>query len=60
VIPQTDNGRTLLAGIVLLAAGLFVGLPPLALWGPGAALAVPGALFVLIAFIAPAPPEDAP
>lgn len=40
-----------LVGLVALAVGLLVGLPPIALLGPGAALAVPGALLILYAVL---------
>lgn len=45
-------------GIVLIALGLAIGLPPLALWGPGAGLAVPGALVFALSIVTP--PEDKP
>lgn len=54
--PTTERGRAMLAGLLLLAIGLTIGLPPLALWGPGAGLAVPGALVFALAFITP--PDD--
>jgi hypothetical protein len=56
LLPETDNGRALLLGLVLTSLGLLVMLPPVALWGPGAAMLVPGAIFVFLAFITP-PPE---
>ena len=58
-LPQTDNGRALLVGLVMLMFGLAIGLPPLALWGPGAAFVVPGVLFVFLALVTPSegPPE---
>jgi hypothetical protein len=50
--PKIDP-NTLLAGIglVLLSLGLAVGLPPAALYGPGAALAVPGCLLIVYAVL---------
>jgi hypothetical protein len=57
-IPTTDQGRALLLGLVLISVGLAVGLPPLALWGPGAALVVPGAIFLFLTFFATAPEGD--
>jgi hypothetical protein len=56
-IPETDKGKAFLVGLVCISIGLAIGLPPLALWGPGAALAVPGGLLLLLAFIATPPPE---
>jgi hypothetical protein len=49
MIPTTGRGRAIVAGILLIAAGLAIGLPPIALWGPGAGLAVPGGLLFLLA-----------
>lgn len=58
--PTTDRGWALVVGLIALALGLGIGLPPIALWGPGAALAVPGALlFVLAVLTPPEPPEVA-
>ncbi len=48
--PTIDPDTALaLAGLISLALGLLIGLPPVSLWGPGAALAVPGALLILYA-----------
>lgn len=55
--PTTERGRAMLVGLVLIAIGLAIGLPPLALWGPGAGLSVPGALIFALAFITP--PDEA-
>lgn len=50
--PTVDPNTALaLAGLVLLALGLAIGLPPIALLGPGAALAVPGALLIVYAVL---------
>lgn len=50
--PRIDTDTALaLGGLVALAIGLLVGLPPIALLGPGAALAVPGALLILYAVL---------
>lgn len=48
--PAVDT-NTLLAilGLLGLALGLFIGLPPISLPGPGAALAVPGCLLIAYA-----------
>ena len=46
LLPDTDNGRALLLGLVLLAAGLLLAWPP-------AALIVPGALLVFLSFRTP-------
>lgn len=45
--PGTPEGAVML-GLLLLGVGLGIGLPPLALWGPGAGLAVPGLLMIAI------------
>lgn len=44
---------TLLAllGLALVSLGLAIGLPPVALYGPGAALAVPGFLVLIYAVL---------
>jgi len=57
VIPTTPRGRALVVGLLLLAVGLTIGLPPVALWGPGAGMAVPGAIVFILALIQP--PEGA-
>lgn len=57
MIPTTDRGRAILGGLILLAIGLAIGLPPVALWGPGAGLAVPGGIVFVLAAIQP--PEGA-
>ena len=50
--PTIDLDTALaLVGLAALAVGLLVGLPPIALIGPGAALAVPGALLILYAVL---------
>ena len=46
-----------LVGLALLAAGLAIGLPPVGLLGPGAALAVPGGLLIAYAVL---PDQTAP
>lgn len=51
LVPETDGGRALLLGLLLISAGLAIGLPPLALWGPGAALFVPGLILTILAFM---------
>lgn len=51
--PTTERGRVILTGLILLAVGLAIGLPPIALWGPGAGLAVPGALLFGLALVTP-------
>ena len=56
--PTTERGWSMVVGLVLLAVGLAIGLPPLALWGPGAGLAVPGALVFGLSLITP--PEGTP
>lgn len=56
-LPKTDQGRSLLLGLVLISIGLAVGLPPVALWGPGSALFVPGAIFLVLTFATQPPPE---
>lgn len=50
---KRPDANTLLAiiGLVALSIGLGIGLPPLALFGPGAALAVPGGLLILYAVL---------
>ena len=53
LLPDTDKGRTLLAGIVLLAAGLFLTAPPLA-------LVVLGALLIVLSYLTPPDPEREP
>jgi hypothetical protein len=53
VKPSTDRGVAMIVGLLLMAVGLAIGLPPLALWGPGAALAVPGTLLFLLAVVTP-------
>lgn len=50
--PAIDTNTALaLVGLVALAIGLGIGLPPLALWGPGAAFAVPGSLLIIYAVL---------
>lgn len=50
--PAIDlNTALAICGLVALAIGLSIGLPPLSLWGPGAGLAVPGALLILYAIL---------
>jgi hypothetical protein len=58
-LPKTDQGRSLLLGLVLISLGLAIGLPPLALWGPGAGLVVPGAIFLFLTFATQPPEIDA-
>lgn len=56
--PKTERGRAMLAGLVLVALGLTIGLPPVALWGPGAGLTVPG--LIVFALAIRTPPEAVP
>jgi len=50
--PSIDPNTALaLVGLVGLALGLCIGLPPVALLGPGAALAVPGFLLIVYAVL---------
>lgn len=50
--PAIDPNTALaLVGLVALALGLAIGLPPVALFGPGAALAVPGSLLIVYAVL---------
>lgn len=50
--PAVDTNTALaLLGLLALALGLCIGLPPVALLGPGAALAVPGALLIVYAVL---------
>lgn len=49
--PIDPNTALALVGLLALAVGLAIGLPPLSLWGPGAGLAVPGALLILYAIL---------
>lgn len=58
-LPRTDAGRSFLAGVVFLMIGLSIALPPVALWGPGVALTVSGALFIALAFTTPPTPPEA-
>ncbi len=39
-LPATDEGRSLLVGMILLAIGLFLAWPPLAFIVPGALLVI--------------------
>lgn len=57
-MPTTERGRAIAVGLLLVAIGLAIGLPPLALWGPGAGLAVPGGVIFGLAVIQP--PEGTP
>lgn len=58
--PTTDRGWAIVLGLLAIAAGLGIGLPPLALWGPGAALAVPGGLIFALAIRTPPVPPEVP
>lgn len=50
--PSIDPNTALaLVGLLALALGLCIGLPPVALLGPGAALAVPGCLLIVYAVL---------
>lgn len=50
--PSMDQNTVLaLLGLFALALGLGIGLPPVALLGPGAALAVPGVLLIVYAVL---------
>jgi hypothetical protein len=44
-----SNTILAIAGLLALSIGLAIGLPPIALLGPGAALAVPGCLLIAYA-----------
>lgn len=55
--PRTERGRALLAGLVMLAFGLAIGLPPLAILGPGVGIAVAGGLVFILAIRTP--PDEA-
>lgn len=56
--PRTERGRVMLIGILLLGFGLAIGLPPVALWGPGAGLAVIGGLLLALAVHTPPDPDE--
>lgn len=47
----TGDTAIAIAGLIALSLGLAIGLPPVALYGPGAALAVPGLLLILYAVL---------
>lgn len=50
--PSVDTNTVLaLVGLVALSVGLAIGLPPVALYGPGAAFAVPGVLLIAYAVL---------
>jgi hypothetical protein len=59
MIPSTDRGRAMIVALLMIGLGLAVALPPVALWGPGFGLVVPGALVLLLALLTP-PDEVAP
>lgn len=50
--PAIDSNSALaLVGLVGLALGLLIGLPPVGLVGPGAAFAVPSSLLIVYAIL---------